>query len=312
MWYNFCINLTSAICLFLYAVDRFSKEVTSLHSQKFSNAIKKACSTNFTAALSGCILTAIIQSSTAVSSMAVGLVDAGVLSLSSALSVMLGAGVGTSSTALLASLKINNLSSILLIFGFFLGIDKKHTKYGHIIFYLGLLLVSLKEISYAVSYVQQDPLFVKLLTHDWSTFTMFWISIIVTIILQSSSLVTSIIVMLVHSNTMAIDNAVVATMGAFSGTTLTAFIVSLRLSKNARKAGLANLVIVLTVSLLMLFFVKFFTTIVYLFEDKGFGIAISNIFVRLFGATLGIFIFKAYTHVGGLNFLKKFSKLNSQ
>lgn len=306
MWYSFSINLISGICLFLYAVDRFSKEITSLHSKAFSNIIHKACATSFKAAFSGCLLTSIIQSSTAVSSMAVGLVDAGVLQLGNAVAVMLGAGIGTSSTALLASLKIDTLPAIVIVLGFFLSIHKKHGKYGHVLFYLGLILLSLKEISYAVSYIRHEPLFVKLLTHNWSGIGMFWIGVVVTIMLQSSSLTTSIVVLLVSSSSMTVENAVIATMGAFSGTTLTAFIVSLKLSANARKAGLANLILVLIVSLFMLPFAKVFTAIVYLFSYKGFGVAIANIVVRLFGAILGIFIFKLYEKFGKLHFAKVF------
>ncbi|MEN9782363.1 MAG: hypothetical protein RL208_513, partial [Pseudomonadota bacterium] len=143
------IQAFASIILFLYGIDRFSHYLVNVKKTKIKSFFSKLAKTPVRGAVSGCIITAILQSSTAVSSISVALVDVGILNFKNAMPIIFGAGIGTSSTALVASLKLSNLGSILMILG--VAVRWKYNKAGNTIFYLGLVLFSVNQISIALA-----------------------------------------------------------------------------------------------------------------------------------------------------------------
>jgi Na+/phosphate symporter len=93
------IAVFATIALFLHGLNGFSKEVKEIGSSHFQKLLSKITSNRFGGFALGIVLTAVIQSSSAVSSITVALVDAGVIPFANSLAVMLGANVGTTSTA---------------------------------------------------------------------------------------------------------------------------------------------------------------------------------------------------------------------
>ena len=115
------VAVAAGIILFLFGIEQFSKEVQALSGRRFRRFLARGTQNRFAGFLLGGAITALIQSSTATSVIAVGLVNAGVLSFRNTLGVLFGANVGTTVTAQLVALKLTDFAPALLLVGFFAG-----------------------------------------------------------------------------------------------------------------------------------------------------------------------------------------------
>ncbi|WP_041264037.1 Na/Pi symporter [Bernardetia litoralis] len=146
--FNTLITVVAAITLFLFSLRGFSKELQELGADNLNIWLAKITKNRLSGFLLGAVITAIIQSSSAVSSIIVALVDSSVISFYNSLSILIGANLGTTFTAWLIAFKLDNLGSILLILGSVISIiPLKVRLVGKSIFYLGLILFSLQQIS---------------------------------------------------------------------------------------------------------------------------------------------------------------------
>ena len=138
------IAILATIALFLHGLEEFSKEVKDLGSDYFESLITRITKNKYSGLLLGIFLTALIQSSSAVSSITVALVDATVISFGKSLAVMLGANVGTTSTAWLVTLKVGQIAPVFIVLGSVISmIPARIQTAGKSIFYFGLILFSL-------------------------------------------------------------------------------------------------------------------------------------------------------------------------
>jgi phosphate:Na+ symporter len=285
------IQEIAAIFLFFYSIERFSRLILHRNLTEIKNFFSKVADTNSKALLSGLLATIIIQSSTAVSTLAVTLTNAGVLSIKNAMPIIFGSSIGTSSTGLIVSLKMKSVEEVLIVIGSILKMTTKHRATGKVVFYLGLLLLSIEQMSLATAGLKDSPLFKYLFSAIDNTAILYITGIILTIILQSSSLMTSILILLISQNGIKIDNAVIIAIGAVVGTTLTALIVSLKMSQNAKVVAIFNCIISFIASIINLFFIDLFVKLTLLFKDEAFGFAITNSFARTISALLCMAIF---------------------
>lgn len=286
-YFNVFAQELAGIFIFFYSIERFSKLILHEHLEKVKEFFTNVSDTNSKAMATGIIATVVLQSSTAVSTLAVTLTNAGVFGVQNALTIIFGAGIGTSSTALLVSLKWKSMEEVLIIIGAVLKFTKrKHL--GKTIFYLGLLLFSIEQMSIATSALKNSPLFKYLFSNIHSISGLFFLGIILTIILQSSSLMTSILVILISQNGIDMRNAMIISIGAFVGTTLTALIVSLKMSDSAKKVGLLNGLISLIAGIINLIFVGIFINFALFFKDPGIGLAFGNTLSRIFSALISL------------------------
>src|SRR5690554_4068647 len=115
--YQVVFSVFSAIILFLFGLGAFSAELKSAAGNKLELIMRKLTANRFVGFGVGAIFTTIIQSSTAVSSLAVSLVDSGVLTFAGAVSIMLGSYLGTTATAWLVSFKLTGIGPIFIVLG---------------------------------------------------------------------------------------------------------------------------------------------------------------------------------------------------
>jgi phosphate:Na+ symporter len=283
------IQAFASIILFLYGIDRFSHYLVNVKKTKIKSFFSKVARTPARGAILGCVITAILQSSTAVSSISVALVDVGILNFKNAMPIIFGAGVGTSSTALVASLKLSNLGSILMILG--VAVRWKYNKAGNTIFYLGLVLFSVNQISIALATLKNYSYFQYVITNVTGYFSLLFLGVILTIIFQSSSLVTSLLVILVDQGAVPMKSAIILTFGAFIGTTFTAIFVSLSLCKTSKYVAVTNFIFSLLTSVMLLPVVPLFYNLTTFISDKGMAIAVSNSVFRLISGIISVSIF---------------------
>ncbi|MBE2281273.1 MAG: Na/Pi cotransporter family protein [Ignavibacteriaceae bacterium] len=281
--FNTIIAIVAAISLFLFSLGGFSKELQTLGSEKLKVWLAKVTANRFGAFLLGASLTAIIQSSSAVTSITVALVDAGVIQFFNSLGVLVGSNLGTTFTAWLVAFKLDNLGSWLIVAGTIAGfLPAKIHLFGKSIFYLGLILFSLQLINNALKPVSAEPEIIELLAN--ADFIPYGIlaGIIVTAVVQSSSVTTGLTIILASQGLLNIEGAIAIVLGSNLGTTSTALLASASLSKSAKNSAVANFIFNFLGLVMFLPFIGVFTKLISSLNlDISFQVATGHLLFNL-------------------------------
>lgn len=249
--------------LFLYSLQSFSREVRTLGKERLRRWLGMTTGNRFSGFALGAVSTALVQSSTTVSILALSLLNASLLSFPGTLAVLLGAKVGTTLTTWLVSFKLTGIGSFAIILGTVLSAVPYTVRVaGKSVFYFGLIFLSLDLISAALGPFREDPRLIGYL----SASSMPWIGLltgtVATIILQSSTVTAGLSVVLVQQGVLGVDGAVAILLGANIGTCFTALIAVIPMAAAARRAALSYLLFSVTGALVFLPFVKPFTALV--------------------------------------------------
>ncbi len=239
--FNLSISILAALMIFLFSLRGFSKELKDLGAEKLQLWLGRITKNRFKGFLMGALITAIIQSSSAVSSIIVALVDAGVISFYNSLGILIGSNVGTTFTAWLVAFKLDNLGSYLIVLGTLVSfVPYRIHLAGKSIFYLGLILFSLQQISLAITPLNENTLFIQWLSYSDHILIGVVAGAIITAILQSSSVVTGLIIILAYQNLISLQGAIAVVIGTNLGTTTTALLASINFTSTAKKTARAN------------------------------------------------------------------------
>jgi phosphate:Na+ symporter len=234
-------TIAPALILFLYGIEHFSREILRIAGERFRSILGKVTANRFGGALLGAIVTATVQSSTATTVIVVGLVDAGIITFTQSIGVIIGANVGTTVTAQLVAFKLTAIAPFFIIIGFLLSLFGRHYRFlGKPIFYFGLVFFSLDLMSNAIGPLKSDPEIVSLFAEFSNVFLAIVAGVLFTVIVQSSSVTTGIAVLLVGSGLLSLDQGIPLVMGANIGTTLTSFLAALKLDIYAKRAAFAH------------------------------------------------------------------------
>lgn len=235
-------STVAAIMLFLHGLAAFSEEVSRLGGERLRARLHKLTNTDLYSALTGAISTALVQSSSAVTSMALGLAHNRTLTDRGAFAVMVGANVGTTLTAWLVAMKIVGLGAVFVTLGglWSLAGPRPWRPYGKALFYFGLVFLALDLISQGLAPVAQSPML-----SDWhelldSPIAALLFAALLTALVQSSSVVTGLAVLSVQQGLIVPEVAVWLIAGANIGTTSTALLASAALDTVSRKLALLN------------------------------------------------------------------------
>jgi len=232
----------SAIVLFLYGLEAFSQEIQTVGGDKLRKWLTRLTESRWRAVLLGTVATAIVQSSTAITSLTVALVDAGTMTFRSSLGVLLGANIGTTSTAWLVSLKLTGIGPFFLVFGTVLSaLPTRFKILGKAAFYFGFIFFSLDVVSSTLKPLAQNPVFAEVLSRSSTPLMGVLAGMVITAIVQSSSITTGICILLVQQNVLAGTAAIPIVIGANIGTTATALVASIKMQRTARRVAVANL-----------------------------------------------------------------------
>lgn len=278
----------SAIVLFVHGLQNFSKEIERVGAERLKAWIGRVTSTRVGGFLLGGVVTAVIQSSTTVSTLTVTMVDAGIISFRNSLLILLGTNVGTTSTAWIVTIQSQLLGPLFIILGTLVSlIPTRISTAGKSIFYFGFIFFSLSLISNALEPVKNDPQIVAWLMTAENPFLGVFYGILITIIIQSSSVVVGLVIVLVTQDVMALEAAIPVIIGANVGTTSTAFLVSLQMSDSAKLTALTNFLFNFTGMLLIFPFIPLLEQLVrWLTGVPGvqvaYALTISNLITSVF------------------------------
>ena len=232
----------SAIVLFLYGLEAFSQEIQTVGGDTLRKWLNRLTESRWRAVLLGTVATAIVQSSSAITSLTVALVDAGTMTFRSSLGVLLGANIGTTSTAWLVSLKLTSIGPFFIVFGTVLSaLPSRFKMLGKAAFYFGFIFFSLDVVSFTLKPLAQNPIFADVLSRSRTPLMGVLAGALVTALVQSSSITTGLCILLVQQNILAGAAAIPIVIGANIGTTATALVASIKMQKTARRVAASNL-----------------------------------------------------------------------
>lgn len=234
------IIIIAAISLFIYGLQSFSHEIENFGVERLQKWISKITKIPLGGFLLGGIITAVVQSSTMVSSLTVSLVSSGVLSFKDSLLILLGTNVGTTATGWIVTFQSNLLGPIFIVLGTLISmIPTRIATLGKSIFYFGFIFFSLTFISQAMEPLRNDPLLVEILSKASNPLLGILYGIVITVIIQSSSVVVGLVIVLISQGVITLDSAIPIVVGANIGTTSTALLVSFKLSPLSRLTALS-------------------------------------------------------------------------
>ncbi|HPQ79535.1 MAG TPA: Na/Pi symporter [Candidatus Dojkabacteria bacterium] len=257
---NIALFLFSSVILFLFAVDSLGKELLDLATESFRKIVSKLAKNRLSGALIGAISTAIVQSSTAITTVVMTLVNTGIISFHQSLAIIFGSSIGTTLTAQLALLSSTPIAPIFLIVGFFSKFfPKKFRLASKPIFLMGFVLFSLNLLTISIEPLRSNQAFLSAFSSLSSPFLAYIISCFFTVLVHSSSVTSGIIVVLAAQGVISLDIAIPMILGANLGTAVSSLMVTADYSLFAKRAGFANFVFKAVGSLFFLLFVDEFS-----------------------------------------------------
>ena len=248
------ITLIGSVAMLMYGLKVMSESLQKMAGSKLSNVLGTMTTNRFSGVLTGAFITAAVQSSTATTVMTVSFVSAGILSLSQAISVIMGANIGTTFTAWIMVLGGGSFDLRLIIYAVIvlavaLIYTKRNANLGDFLIGLSLLLLGLTTLKINATEMHLDQIEpVKnffLATSSWgygSYFLYLLVGGILTFAVQSSAAIMAITMTLCSTHVLPIDLGISLVLGENIGTTITSNIVALSASIQARRAAMAHLV----------------------------------------------------------------------
>ncbi len=266
------LTMIGGLALFLYGMEVLGDGLKKASGGKLEMILEKLTSNKLMAVLLGAGVTAVIQSSSATTVMVVGFVNSGIMKLSQAVGVILGANVGTTITAWLLSLtgvegsnfflqllKPTSFSPILAIVGVALltmGKKERQKDMATIMLGFAVLMFGMETMSSAVKPLAEVPEFTHILLMFSNPVLGMLVGLVLTAIIQSSSASIGILQALCVSGAVSYSTAIPIIMGQNVGTCVTALISSAGANKNAKRAALIHLYynILKTVAFMVIFY----------------------------------------------------------
>ena len=268
------LNLLGGLALFLYGMSAMGDGLVQLSGGRLEKILEKLTQKKIMAVLLGLLVTAVIQSSSATTVMVVGFVNSGIMNLSQAVGIIMGANIGTTVTSWLLSLtgiqgsnlflkllKPSSFSPVLAAIGVILTMtakeDDKKKNIGTIFVGFAILMFGMEAMSSSVSPLAKNEKFTGVLTAFSNPILGMLAGAALTAIIQSSSASVGILQALCMTGAVSFGTAIPIIMGQNIGTCVTALLSGVGASKNARRASLIHLYFNLIGTLL--FLVVFYT-----------------------------------------------------
>jgi phosphate:Na+ symporter len=246
------IKLLGALGLLIYGMKAMSDALQKMAGPQLRHVLSRITTNRFTGMLSGAFVTCAVQSSSATTVMTVSFVSAGLLTLAQAISVIMGANIGTTLTAWIMSLGYSVDLTTVVYPAFFIGIlliyTSRHRIVGDFLYGIAFMFLSLVMLSTAGKEMDLEHnasvvnFFSSFDTGSYLTIIIFLlIGTIITCIVQSSAAVMAITILLCSTGVLPIYLGIALVMGENIGTTATANLAALGANLQARRAALAHL-----------------------------------------------------------------------
>ena len=273
-------GLVGGLAIFIYGMNMMSECLQKAAGEKMKSILSMLTKNPVLGVLAGALTTAVLQSSSATTVMAIGFVSAGLMSLPQAISIILGANIGTTMTAQIIAFKISDYIYLFIFVGFIIAFISKKEKVkniGQTIFAFGLLFLGIETMGSVMKPLASSAFFVDLIGKV-STIPVLGVGVgaLMTLVVQSSSATIAVLQNFASqagpdgvSSFIGLTGAIPILLGDNIGTTITAVIASIGQPKDARRTAFAHCVFNISGAILFLFLVKPYAALIQYISPKG-------------------------------------------
>ncbi|MGN0335470.1 MAG: Na/Pi cotransporter family protein [Lachnospiraceae bacterium] len=244
MDYGIILELIGGLGFFLYGMKMMSDGLENAAGVKLRGILEMVTKNRLVGTLIGVLFCAVVQSSSATTVMVVSFVNSGLMSLSQAAGVIMGANIGTTVTSQLVSLNLSELAPVFLMIGVICVMfckNQKITKIGEVILGFGTLFMGLSMMSGSMSSLRESPMIVETLASMRNPMLGLLAGFVITGIIQSSSVTVSIVLLMAQQGLLELNMCFYIILGCNIGSCLSAMIASLGGKKIAKRAAWIHL-----------------------------------------------------------------------
>jgi len=238
-------GIIGGLGLFLFGMRQLSEGLQKIAGNKIHQVLEVLSKNPIKGIISGTVITTVLQSSSVTTVITIGFVNAGLLSLKQAISIIFGANIGTTITAQIISFNLNEYVLPMIGIGFAINMMAKRKLYqyiGSIMIGFGLLFLGLSTMSNALYPLRDNPVFINLLVNVAENPLLgILLATLITSIIQSSSATTAIIISLSLQGLIGLEAAIPFILGTNIGTCITALLASIGSSITGKRVALGHL-----------------------------------------------------------------------
>ena len=267
---TFLSGILGGTALLMFGVNMMGEGLERMSGKIMKKFLQKITGKLWKAFLSGIFLTALVQSSTAITVLSVGFVNSGILTLSQAIGIIYGANIGTTITAQLMALSYNfdllQLALPIITLGFVIQefISFSNSKHmGHALMGVGFLLLGLKLLNEGIPFIESN-VSIRFFFEKYASNILIGLLLgaVTTALVHSSAATVGIVMLLGSSGLLPLRSAIIIMLGVNIGTSITALLASVHGNTNARRTALGHALYNLIGVLLVLPFLGLFTQLV--------------------------------------------------
>ena len=273
-------GLLGGLAIFLFGMNMMSESLQKAAGEKMKAVLAVLTKNPVLGVLSGALVTAVLQSSSATTVMAIGFVSAGLMTLPQAISIIFGANIGTTMTAQIIAFKLSDYIYIIIFAGFILSLlaRKEKTRYiGQTILAFGLLFDGIEIMGSVMKPLAGSAFFLNLIGKVADNrFLGILVGMMMTLVVQSSSATIAVLQNFATQAVAGTTTSIIGLAGAIPillgdniGTTITAILASLNQSIDAKRTALAHCIFNISGTLLFVWFVGPYAKFIQWLSPKG-------------------------------------------
>lgn len=273
-------GLLGGLAIFIYGMNLMSETLQKVAGEKMKKILALLTKNPFFGVIAGALTTAVLQSSSATTVMAIGFVSAGLMNLPQAISIILGANIGTTITAQIIAFKISNYIYLFIFIGFIISFIFKNQKIKNIgitIFAFGLLFLGIETMGSVMKPLAKRPIFTNLIAKVSNVPVLgVLLGTVMTLVVQSSSATIAVLQNFASqpaadgiSSSIGLAGAIPILLGDNIGTTITAILASIGQSKDAKRTAIAHSLFNISGCLIFIWIIPFFADFVRMISPKG-------------------------------------------
>ena len=273
-------GLLGGLAVFIYGMNLMSESLQKAAGEKMKSILALLTKNRIMGVIAGALVTAVLQSSSATTVMAIGFVSAGLMSLPQAISIIFGANIGTTMTAQIIAFKITDYIYAFIFVGFILTFVCKSERIksiGQTIFAFGLLFLGIETMGDVMKPLASSPAFTDLIGKVSGIPVLgLLLGTAMTLVVQSSSATIAVLQNFAAqpgvdgvTSILGLVGAIPILLGDNIGTTITALLASLGQSRDAKRTAIAHTIFNLSGALVFIWFVKPYAALIQAISPKG-------------------------------------------
>jgi phosphate:Na+ symporter len=242
-WWTMGIGLLGGLALFLYGLDLMADALKAVAGERMKDILASLTRNRFMGAVTGAVVTAIINSSSVTTVLLVGFISAGLMSLAQSIGVIMGANIGSTVTAQLIAFKVSEAALLFIACGFamlFISRMERIRQYGGMLMGLGLIFLGMGIMSEAMTPLRSYQPFLDVMAHLENPLVGILVGTVFTALIQSSAATTGIIIVLASQGLLNLPAGIALAFGANIGTCATALLAAIGKPREAVRAAVAH------------------------------------------------------------------------